>query len=267
MALLTPVDEKPGRPRFLLPRRLKGWVLPLALLLVWEVLSRRSHAYALAFVPLEQIAASLLEVLRSGELFNNLLASLGTASSGLLIGGTLGLSLGSLMGLSRLADRLVGPVFHTVRQVPLLGWIPLIGLWFGNGSLAKTLVVCLASFYPMVLNTYEGLRNVEKNHLEVAQVLAASRWQTYRHILIPSALPFIFTGIFHALAFSWISTIGSELLFTAGPGLGSLMQTAQMAARMDIVIVCVASIGVTGLLMNVSFTRFSRRLLRWRPTR
>ena len=257
----------PEKNRFAIPKWLKGWILPLALLLVWETLSRRSHAYALAFVPLEQIAASLLQVLRSGELLNNLLASLGTASSGLLIGGALGLSLGSLLGLSKTADRLVGPLFHTVRQVPLLGWIPLIGLWFGNGSLAKTLVVCLAAFYPMVLNTYEGLRNVEKNHLEVAQVLAASRRQTYRYVFIPSALPFIFTGVFHALAFSWIATIGSELLFTAGPGLGSLMQAAQMAARMDIVIVCVASIGVTGLLMNVSFTRCSRHLLRWRPAR
>ena len=250
-----------------LAKRLKGWVLPVALLVLWQVLSRKSTAYALAFVPLETIGASLVHVIASGELFINLFASLRTASTGLLIGGTLGLLLGSLMGLSKPADRLIGPVFHTVRQVPLLGWIPLIGLWFGNGLLAKTLVVCLASFYPMVLNTYEGLKNVEKNHMEVGKVLAVSRWQSYRYIFIPSAMPFIFTGLFHALAFSWISTVGSELLFTAGPGLGSLMQTAQMAAKMDVVIVCVASIGVTGLLMNYSFTRLSRHLLRWRPTR
>jgi len=248
-------------------KRLKGFVLPVLLLLAWEVVSKKSHAYALAFVPLEAIASSLLEVVQSGSLFTNLIASLSTASTGLLIGGSVGLALGSLMALNQVADKFVGPVFHTVRQVPLLGWIPLIGLWFGNGLLAKTLVVCLASFYPMVLNTYEGLKNVEKNHLEVARVLGVSRWQTYRYIFIPSALPFIFTGIFHALAFSWISTVGSELLFTAGPGLGSLMQTAQMSARMDIVIVCVLSIGVTGLLMNVSFTRLSRHLLRWRVTR
>lgn len=248
-------------------KRLKGWVLPFILLIAWEITSRKSHAYALAFVPLEDIGNSLVQVILSGELFTNLFASLRTASTGLLIGGSIGLFLGSLMGLYKPADKLIGPVFHTVRQVPLLGWIPLIGLWFGNGLLAKTLVVCLASFYPMVLNTYEGLKNVEKHHLEVGKVLAVSRWQAYRYILIPSALPFIFTGLFHALAFSWISTVGSELLFTAGPGLGSLMQTAQMAARMDIVIVCVASIGVTGLLMNYSFTHLSRHLLRWRVTR
>jgi sulfonate transport system permease protein len=245
-------------------KRLKGFVLPLLLLLAWEIASKQSHAYALAFVPLEQIGSSLVEVMQNGSLATNLIASLGTASTGLLIGGGIGLSLGSLMALNRLADALIGPVFHTVRQVPLLGWIPLVGLWFGNGLLAKTLVVCLAAFYPMVLNTYEGLKNVETSHLEVGQALGVSRWQAYWHIFIPSALPFIFTGIFHALAFSWISTVGSELLFTAGPGLGSLMQTAQLSARMDIVIVCVLSIGATGLLMNLSFTRLSRHLLRWR---
>ncbi|QFY42737.1 ABC transporter permease [Candidatus Methylospira mobilis] len=245
----------------------KGWILPVALLVAWELASKQSNAYAQAFVPLEKIGASLLEVVFSGELFTSLLASLGTATTGLLVGGAAGLSVGSLMGLYPPADKLIGPVFHAVRQVPLLGWIPLIGLWFGNGSLAKTLVVCLGAFYPMVLNTYEGLRNVEKNHLEAGEVLGVSRWQSYRYILIPGALPFIFTGVFHALAFSWISTVGSELLFSAGPGLGGLMQTAQMAARMDIVIICVASIGVTGLLMNFVFTGFSRRLLRWRATR
>lgn len=246
---------------------LKAWLLPFVLLLVWEAVSRKSHAHAQAFVPLAQIADSLLEVLANGDLPTNLAASLRTASTGLLIGGSLGLLLGSLMGLYKPIDKLIGPLFHTIRQVPLLGWIPLIGLWFGNGVLAKTLMVSLAAFYPMVLNTDEGLKNVEKNHLEVGRVLGIKPWQAYRHILLPGALPFVFTGLFHALAFSWIATVGSELLFTAGPGLGSLMQTAQMSARMDIVIVCVFSIGVTGLFMNSIFSRLSRHCLRWRPTR
>jgi sulfonate transport system permease protein len=248
-------------------RRLKGLFLPVGLLLIWEMVSKKSNAYAQAFVPLEKIGSSLLELLLNGELIANLLASLSTVATGLLISGVAGFAIGSLMGLYQSADRLIGPVFHSARQVPLLGWIPLIGLWFGNGDLAKTLVVCLAAFYPMVLNTCEGVRNVEKNHLEVGKVLGISRWQSYRYILVPGALPFILTGISHALAFSWIATVGSELLFTAGPGLGGLMQTAQMASRMDTVIVCVAGIGVTGLFMNYVLSRFSRYLLRWNPIR
>jgi sulfonate transport system permease protein len=244
----------------------RGLAVPLVLALIWEILSRKDLAYASTFVSLGTILEGFMEVLSNGELLVNLGASLSTATTGLLIGGTLGISLGSLMGLSKRADQLIGPLFHSIRQVPLLGWIPLIGLWFGSGSLAKTLVVSLASFYPMVLNTYEGLRNIDGHHIEVGKVLAISRWQLFVHILLPGALPFVFTGLSHALAFSWISTVGSELLFTAGPGLGGLMQTAQMSARMEIVIVCVASIGITGLVMNYLFTLLSRRLLSWRAT-
>lgn len=246
---------------------LQGAALPVLLLLVWELLSRQGAAYAYAFVPVADMWRSLLELLDSGELLANLSATLQTAVVGLIVGGSLGLTVGGLMGASRTIDRLIGPLYHTVRQVPLLGWIPLIGLWFGNGLLSKVLIVSLAAFYPMVLNTFEGIRNVEKQHVEVAHVYKFSRWQLFAHVLLPGALPSIMTGLMHALAFVWISTVGSELLFAAGPGLGGLMQTAQAASRMDVVVLCVASIGITGLVMNYGFSRISRHLLRWRSLR
>jgi sulfonate transport system permease protein len=254
--------------RALSPRlTLRGLVLPLSLLLLWEFASRQSVAYAYAFVPLAEIWRSLLELLDSGELLFNLFATLRTVLFGLCIGGGLGLALGGLMGASAMIDRIVGPLFHTVRQVPLLGWIPLIGLWFGSGDLSKVLIVSLAAFYPMVLNTHEGIRSIEHRYLEVARVLKFGRWQAFRRVMLPGALPSIMTGSMHALAFAWIATVGSELLFVAGPGLGGLMQTALTASRMDIVVLCVASIGITGLLMNHLFLRFGNHLLRWRSLR
>lgn len=246
---------------------LQGLALPVLLLLLWEFMSRQGTVYAYAFVPVADIWRSLLEILESGELLTNLFATLQTAIAGLVIGGSLGLAVGALMGMSRTVDKIIGPLYHTVRQVPLLGWIPLIGLWFGNGLLSKVLIVCLASFYPMVLNTYEGIRNVERQYAEVAQVLKFSRWQLFIHVLLPASMPSIITGVMHALAFAWISTVGSELLFSTGAGLGGLMLNAQAASRMDVVVLCVASIGVTGLIMNYGFARLSRHLLRWRNVR
>lgn len=248
-------------------RTLQGLLLPVLLLLLWEFMSRQGVSYAYAFVPITDIWRSLLELIGSGDLALNLFATLRTVVLGLVIGGGLGLALGGAMGASALIDKIVGPLFHTLRQVPLLGWIPLIGLWFGNGDLSKILIVSLAAFYPMVLNTHEGIRNTEWRHVEVARVLKFSRWQLFRHVLLPGALPSVMTGLMHALAFAWIATVGSELLFVAGPGLGSLMQAAQAAARMDIVVLCVASIGVTGLVMNYLFHRLGRHLLRWRSVR
>ena len=246
---------------------LQGAVLPLLLLLLWETASRQGTAYAYAFVPLAEIWRGLVELLSSGELLANLFATLRTMVTGLMIGSLLGLTVGALMGISRIIDLLIEPLYHTVRQIPLLGLIPLIGLWFGNGEFSKLLIVCLAAFYPMVLNTYEGIRNVDRKYLEVAQILKFTPWQLVTRVLLPGALPSVWTGLMHALAFAWISTVGSELLFVAGPGLGGLMQTAQAASRMDIVILCVASIGITGLLINAGFSRLGRHLLRWRATK
>ncbi|HEY8353429.1 MAG TPA: ABC transporter permease [Methylophilaceae bacterium] len=247
-------------------RVFQGAVLPILLLVLWELASRQGVAYAYAFVPLGQIWQGLLELLQTGELVTNLTATLRTMLVGLLIGGTLGLAVGGMMGIFRIVDLLIGPLYHTIRQVPLLGLIPLIGLWFGNGDFSKVLIVSMAAFYPMVLNTYEGVRNVEKRYIEVATVLRFSRWQLFRRVLFPGALPSIWTGLMHALAFAWISTVGSELLFAAGPGLGGMMQNAQSISRMDIVVIGVASIGVTGLLLNAGFSRLRRYSLRWRET-
>ena len=248
-------------------RSLFGWVLPLLLLGIWEILSRQGEAFAYAFVPSKEILRTLFELLANGQLLNNLAATMQTSLSGLVLGGSLGIMTGALMGSYPAIDKLVGPLYHSLRQVPLLGLIPLIGLWFGSGAFSKVLIVSLAAFYPLVLHTFEGIRQVDPRHLEVARVLRLPKWQAFTKLLWPSALPSILSGVAQALAFTWVSTIGVELLFIAGPGLGGLMQTAQAAARMDVVVVCVTSIALTGLAMNTLLSRLSSRWLSWRSVR
>jgi sulfonate transport system permease protein len=248
-------------------RDLRGLVLPLLLLGAWEYASRQSSASAYAFVPLAQVGTALADMLASGELLINLWASLVRTCTGLGIGIVAGISLGALMALSTPANRLIAPLFHALRQVPMLGWIPLIALWLGNGESAKLLIVSLAALYPMVLNTFESLRQVEGQHREAARVLMLGRWQQLWLILLPAALPGIAAGVLQALAFAWVTSVGSELFLSAGAGLGSLMMNAEAAARMEIIVVCVLCIGLCGYLMSWLSTLLTRRLLRWRPTR
>lgn len=245
----------------------RGALLPLLLLALWEYLSRQDAAGAYAFVPLATIGSALVELLGNGELLVNLLASLARTSGGLLLGILFGVLLGALMALSAVANRLVGPLFHSIRQVPMLGWIPLIAMWFGNGEFSKVLIVSLAAFYPMVLNTYLGFSQVEQRYREVGQVLVLGRWQQLRHVLFPAALPSIATGALQALAFAWVTTVGSELFLSSGAGLGNLMMNAEAGSRMEVIVLCVLCIGLCGYLMNLLFSLLSRRLLRWRPTR
>jgi sulfonate transport system permease protein len=245
----------------------RGLLLPLLLIGGWEYLSRQDAAGAYAFVPLSTIGAALLELLGNGELLVNLLASLARTSTGLALGIFFGVLLGVLMALSGLANRLIGPLFHSIRQVPMLGWIPLIAMWFGNGEFSKVLIVSLAAFYPMVLNTYQGFSHVEQRYREVGQVLVLTRWQRFRHVLLPAALPSIATGVLHALAFAWVTAVGSELFLSSGAGLGNLMMNAEAGSRMEVIVLSVLCIGLCGYLMTLLSTLLSRHLLRWRNIR
>lgn len=248
-------------------KKSRGLLLPLLLVLAWEYASRQGAAGAYAFVPLSAIGAALLEMLGNGELLVNLLASLARTSSGLALGIVFGVALGVLMALSSVANRLIGPLFHSIRQVPMLGWIPLIAMWFGNGEFSKVLIVSLAAFYPMVLNTWQGFVHVEQRYREVGQVLVLSPVQRFTQVLLPAALPSIATGVLHALAFAWVTAIGSELFLSSGAGLGNLMMNAEAGSRMEVIVLCVVCIGLLGYLMTLLFTRLVRHLLRWRHLR
>ncbi|MFV3131564.1 ABC transporter permease [Niveispirillum sp. KHB5.9] len=262
------IDDDGPPPAWLvaLARRLRGLLLPALLLGFWQWASGIDASTAYAFVPLDQVWTRLLELLSTGELAINAGSSLGRALTGLALGGLSGVVLGSLMAAFPLVERLFGPLLQAFRQVPLLGWLPLVGLWLGSGEGAKQLLVAVAAFHPLLLNSYEGFAQAEKKYLEVGRVLVLSRWRGFRFILLPSALPSILTGIGQALAFAWISTIGVELLFGTGAGLGSLMHTAQMAGDMAVVLLSVIAIGLMGYGLNMILSLVRARLLRWRVT-
>ncbi|HSI84543.1 MAG TPA: ABC transporter permease [Candidatus Methylacidiphilales bacterium] len=247
--------------------RFRGLLIPALLIALWQYQSTRGSVYAYTFVPLQNVWLSFVEQAANGVLANNWLASISRAGAGFAIGAILGITLGSIMALSRIADLLINPLYHALRQVPLLGWIPLISLVFGNNSQSKVFVIALAAFYPTVLHTFEGLRAADKRHMEVAQVFQAGRWQTFRFVTLPAALPLIFAGLMQATAFAWLSAIGSELFFNPGPGLGTLMLNAQSAMRMDILLLYVIVIALTGVGMNAVVTWLSQYFLRWRSTR
>lgn len=245
-------------------RAWRGLLLPIALIALWQYTSGLSATHAYAFVPLQEVGHTLAVLIESGELWINFAGSLERTAIGLLLGVMAGVGLGLLMYYSRLVLLLVNPIYNAIRQVPLLGLTPLIGLWLGNGDEAKIFIIALAAFYPMVLNTYEGLRNVDKRFREVGHVYHFNRWQQFHLVLWPAALPSIVTGLLLAIPFAWITCIGSELLFNAGAGLGNLMMTAEASARMDIILICALVVTLLGVAMNYAVMRLGNYLLRWR---
>jgi sulfonate transport system permease protein len=258
-ALLTRPRTGGDRAR----RGLRGLILPAALVVGWVALSR-DRTYSYAFVPIGQLARGASEMVLSGDLAKGVLASLAKTVAGLLLGAPAGLVVGAAMGASTRLDRAIGPLLHAIRQVPYLGLAPLIGLWFGGGDVAKVLLIFLAVFYPVVLSTYEGVRSVEPKLRDVARVLKLDRRQVALKLVLPSVLPYLCTGLSQAVAFAWIATVGSEMLLHAGRGVGTLMQAAEAAGRMDAVFVCVFSVALASLAIDSLVGSASRRVMRWR---
>lgn len=264
--MTQPIALKSRHSSLLQSLQLKGWILPILLLILWQYSSGKSASHAYAFVPLQQVYTAFLTLINNGELLLNTLGSLKKALIGFFLGGISGVALGALMAYSKIMNAVISPIFNAIRQVPLLGLTPLIALWFGNGETAKIFIISLASFYPLVINTYQGLSHHDVKYHELASIYQFSTWREFRKIRLAQAIPYIFTGINLAVPFTWITTTASELLFNAGTGLGNLMMKAEINAEMDILLVCAFTVTLLGILMTGSVHLLSKYLLRWRPS-
>jgi sulfonate transport system permease protein len=246
--------------------KIKGSVLPLIILIAWWIISSWQIVSPHVLPGPERVIYSFILLLKSGDLIFNVRVSLIRVVEGFFLGSSIGFVLGTLMGLSRTAEKLLGHLFHAVRQVPLLGWIPLIILWCGIGEISKIVFIAFGSFYPAVLNTFEGIRGVSKQYVEVAKVFEYDKANLLRKVILPAALPSILTGLRLGLSISWMLVVGAEIFFVTAGGVGAMMWEARERFQMDIAIVGIIVIGMIGLMMNESVKLLEARFLRWRKT-
>lgn len=255
-----------GRRRHRLPPALRGWVIPGALLLTWWAVRQFGWISSPLLPPIEAVWQRALAYTASGELWLALAASLGRTVAGLAVGVAAGLILGSALGLSRWIERFIGPSFHTFKQISLFAWVPLISVWFGLGDAAKVVFIALAAFFPVVLNTFEGIRSVPRELVEVGRVLKFTPAQRLWRLVLPSAMPSILTGIHLALVYAWLAALGAEYLLVSGSGIGATLVDGREHLAMDLVIFGVIVIGLVGFALNWLGGLAERRLLAWRGT-
>ncbi|WP_250468605.1 ABC transporter permease subunit [Caballeronia sp. GAFFF2] len=246
-------------PRVAMPKRWRGFVLPLAALAIWWLVSRDAKPAHGMMVSPAQVLHVAWEQLRSGALARALSASLARELTGFAIGTSLGLALGALLGVSKLANRAIAPSFNTFKQVSLFAWIPLISVWFGLGDVAKVVFLSLAALVPVVMHTSDGIRAVPPRFLEVARAYRYGKLQTLALVVLPAALPSIFTGIYLALIYSWLATLGAEYLLVAGSGIGNTLVDGSEQFRMDLVVFGVIVVGITGWALNALARAVQRR--------
>lgn len=246
------------------PPALRGWVLPALILLVWWWAVASGWSTSPLLVSPGAVWDRALQQLGSGELAVALSASLWRMAWGFAIGSIAGLVFGVLLGGSRWFDRLVGPSFHTLKQISLFAWIPMLSMWFGLGDGAKIAFVAMAAFFPVVLNTFEGIRSVPRESIEVARVFDFSPWQLLTRVIAPSAAPSVFTGLQLSLIYTWLATLGAEYLLASGKGIGNTLIDGREHFEMDLVLFGVVVIGLVGFVLNSVLGALERRLLAWR---
>lgn len=194
-------------------------------------------------------------------------ASLGRTACGFTAAAVAGVSLGTVLGVSRWADRLVGPTFHAYRQVAVFAWIPLISAWFGGGEPTKIAFIAVAAVTPVVINTFAGVRAVSCEHVELARVLQLGRVRFVTRVVFPSAAPQILTGLHLALVTAWLATFGAEFFLQIAPGASNILVEGRALGRMDLVLVGIVVNGLIGFGLTTAIGAVERRVLRWRPAR
>src|ERR1700722_5635653 len=236
---------------------------PVVLLVGWQILS------ATGLIPQDVLPAPQLifdaglQLLRDGKLADALEVSGVRVIEGLTLGGLIGVALGVAVGLSRWIEATADPPLQMVRALPHLGLIPLFILWFGIGELPKVLLVALGVAFPLYLNTFSAIRQVDPKLVETADVLGFSLWQRLRIILLPSAAPQVLVGLRQSLAIAWLTLIVAEQI-NADKGIGFLINNARDFLRIDIIIFCLVVYALLGITTDALVRVLERRALRYR---
>lgn len=247
-----------------LGRALAPWALPIALLVVWEVAARTGLVNARLLPAPSAVALAGWRTLLDGSLAANVLASSQRALIGLVIGGGLGFGLGLATGLWRPVETLLDSSVQMIRNVPHLALIPLVILWFGIGETAKIFLVVLGVFFPIYINTFHGVRTVDRQLVEMAEVYGLDRRAQLLRIILPGALPSILVGLRYALGLMWLTLIVAETI-SASSGLGYMTMNAREFFQTDVVILGILVYALLGKLADAATRAIERRALAWHP--
>jgi sulfonate transport system permease protein len=238
-------------------------VLPVTVLIVWQLLGDFGYISELLFPTPYVIGASAVSLAASGELWQHIQISGLRAIAGYALGGGLGLAVGIIVGQFRKAEKSLDPTIQMIRMIPSLAIIPLFILWFGIGEESKVLIIAKSAFFPLYINTFLGIRNVDNKLYEVARVLQFNHYKVITKLTIPASLPNIILGARLSAGLSWLGLVVAELIASTS-GIGYMMSDARQFADTPVVFVGIFLFAALGLLSDWLLTLLERRLLIWK---
>lgn len=239
-------------------------MLPVVIVVLWQVLGQAQVINSTILpTPIEVIQAAI-RLINSGDLQEHVLISTQRALIGFTIGGMLGFLLGLFNGTILLSEKTIDTTIQMVRTIPHLALIPLVILWFGIGESAKVFLVAIGVMFPIYINTFNGIKNVDRKLIEMGSVYGLTKWNLFIHIILPGALPSILVGIRYALGVMWTSLIVAETI-GADSGIGFMATSAREFMQMDIVVLTIVLYAILGKLSDFIAKLLEYRLLKWNP--
>jgi ABC-type nitrate/sulfonate/bicarbonate transport system permease component len=250
--------------RVRLPAAVVPWLVPLGLLLAWHIAAESGWLSSRILPAPLDIGRAFLTLTASGELWRHLAISLNRALAGFAVGGLIGLALGFATGTSPVAEKLLDTSMQMVRNVPHLALTPLVILWFGIGEEAKLFLIALGVMFPIYLNTFHGIRSVDRQLIEMGRTYGLGRWALLREVILPGALPSILVGVRFALGVMWLTLIVAETI-AANSGIGYMAMNAREFLQTDVVVLAILLYALLGKLADVLAKTLERRWLGWHP--
>ncbi|HEY0614491.1 MAG TPA: ABC transporter permease [Candidatus Elarobacter sp.] len=240
-------------------------VVPLALLAAWWAATAGGWIKSYQLASPRDVVRELIDLAQSGLLWRDLGASIERVAIGFAIALGVALVLGSLVGGSRLAERVLDPTLQGIRAVPSLAWVPLILLWLGIGETAKITLVAIGAFFPIYVALVSGIRGVDRKLVEVGTIFGLSRIALIVRVLVPATLPQLLVGARIGLTQAWLFLVAAELL-AASNGVGFLLTDGQQTTRTDEILVAILLFAACGKLSETLMRVLERRLVGWTDT-
>ena len=235
----------------------------LCLLAVWELICQSGVISSLFLPAPTAIISALLQMIADGEIGLSLAASLYRILAGFFIGSIIGLAVGLVTGTSALMDKIGTPIVNAIYPIPKIALLPLFILWLGIGELSKVTIIALGVFFPVAMNTYSGVKNVDTLLLKVAASFNASWWMTMKSVVLPNALPMIFAGLRLAAGTSLLLLVAAEMI-AAQVGIGALILHYGDLMITDRLMAGVIVLSLLGLVFNLILQFLERKAIPWK---
>jgi NitT/TauT family transport system permease protein len=235
----------------------------LAVIVIWEIATAYLHMFKPVILPAPStVLISMIGMIGNGEIFMHAGYSLMRVLLGFLVAAVVAIPLGIAMGWVREISYVIDPIMEVLRPIPPIAWIGLALLWFGLGLNSAVFLVFIGAFFPILLNTVSGVRSVDKKLIEVAYTFGARDLEVLRKVVIPAALPTIYTGMRVGMGIGWMCVVAAEMV-AVKYGLGNLILEASNFLQTDRVFVGMITIGILGLVINVIFQLAGDRIFAW----